>query len=189
MSSTESASANPAEGGVDALTGLELRESFDAALVRETAFARRHSVQLTLFLFELEGIDAVRAAHGPAAVQKVLVEAGRTLKALVSSEVVLARLSGEVFGLVLRGVGVAAAEAEADRLRAGLAAMPLPEGVEAGSVTATFGIAAFHTARAATPEVMLHAAELALLDARKLGKNRTRVHAEGLPTPAATPPV
>lgn len=179
-----------ASDGVDPLTELELREAFDAALVRETAFARRHNVQLAIFLFELDGLEAVRSAHGAEAAERVLAEAGRLLKELASSEfVVAARLSGEMFGLLIRGLGATALEAEAERLRAGLAGMKLPEGVVPGQVTATFGIASFHTARAATPEVMLHAAEAALLDARKLGKNRTLVHAEGLPAPAATPPV
>jgi GGDEF domain-containing protein len=152
---------------------FETRESLDEALIRETAFARRHEIRLALFLFEVHGLTNAGAA--------VRSQLARHLHAAVSTEVSLAQLSGEVIALLLRGLDPSQTQSEVDRLCAAIAAL-------GSGLTATAGAATFHTARAATPEALFHAAEVALLDAKKQGLGRTAVQADGLPTPMATPP-
>lgn len=155
------------------VTGFESRDAFEDALFRETAFARRHEIRLALFLIEVEGL-----ARAPEA---AVAELAKMLRGLVPAEVTLARLSPEVCGLVLRGLDPKEAHFEGERVAAAVTALGL-------GLSATVGVATFHTARAATSEALFHAAELALLDAKKQGKGRAVVQADGLPVPAATPP-
>jgi GGDEF domain-containing protein len=106
----------------------------------------------------------------------------RALRGLIPSELVLARLSPEVCALLMRDLDPAQAQSEAERLTAAIAALP------GGSFAATVGVATFHTARAATADAMFHAAEVALLGAKKQGRGHAVVQTDGLPVPAATPP-
>jgi GGDEF domain-containing protein len=152
---------------------FETRESLDEALIRETAFARRHEIRLALFLFEVHGLANAGAT--------VRAQLAAHLRAAVTTEVSLAQLSGEIVALLLRALEPAQAQSEADRLCAAIAALGV-------GLTATAGAATFHTARAATPEALFHAAEVALLEAKKQGLGRTVVQVDGLPTPLATPP-
>lgn len=155
------------------VTGFEARDAFEDALFRETAFARRHGIRLALFLIEVEGLSGAP----PAAVG----ELARALRGLAPAEVALARLSPEVCGLLLRGLEPQEAHVEGERVAAAVAAL-------GQGLSAVVGVATFHTARAATPEALFHAAELALLEAKKQGKGRAVVQADGLPVPLATPP-
>jgi GGDEF domain-containing protein len=154
--------------------GFESRESLEEALVRETAFARRHEIRLALFLFEVDGLAK--------ATDKVKLELANQLHNTVPTELALALVSDQVIALVLRGLDPSQAHAEADRLCAAIGSLP------GDGLAATAGVATFHTARAATPEALFHAAEVALLEAKKKGLGHSVVQADGLPTPAATPP-
>jgi GGDEF domain-containing protein len=168
-----SLSANEGAAASEA-TGFEPRESFEAALFRETAFARRHEIRLALFLIEVDGLAK--------ATVKTVAELARALRGLNHVEVVLAQLSPEVCALVLRGIDPAAAAVEAERVAAAIAALP---GV---NLAATIGVATFHASHASTSDALFHAAEVALLAAKKQGKGRSVVQSDGLPAPAATPP-
>lgn len=155
----------------EATGGFEPREAFEEALFRETAFARRHGIRLALFLIEIDGLET----SAPVTVEGLAT----SLRALAHAEVSLARLSPTVCALVLRGLDPAQAHAEAERVSTA---------VTTAGLSAHVGVATFHSARAATSDALFHAAELALLAARKQGAGRAVVEADGIPEPGATPP-
>jgi GGDEF domain-containing protein len=155
----------------EAPAGFEPREAFEEALLRETAFARRHGIRLALFLIEVDGL----AQAVPAAVEGLAAR----LRALAPTEVSLARVSPSVCALVLRGLDPAQAHAEAERIAAA---------VTSANLRACVGAATFHTVRAASSDALFHAAELALLASKKPGAGCAVVEADGVPEPGATPP-
>jgi diguanylate cyclase (GGDEF)-like protein len=78
---------------------------------------------------------------------------------------VIGRLGGEEFTLLLRGVDGQAAEELAERLRRDIAALVIAE----ARVTASVGIAEWQPGE--TLSDLLHRADLALLEAKRLGRD------------------
>jgi diguanylate cyclase (GGDEF)-like protein len=86
----------------------------------------------------------------------------------------LARYGGEEFVVVMPGAGPHDAKAAAERLRAAVAAMPFDILGARAQLTVSIGIACTH-GRAASPEMLLHAADLALYEAKRNGRNRVEI--------------
>jgi len=95
-----------------------------------------------------------------------------------------ARYGGEEFALLAPETDLVGATKLADRLRADLeaATIELPDGTEL-SLTASFGVAVKGTLE--RPEQLVAAADEALYEAKRNGKNRV-VAADPLPEDAAT---
>jgi diguanylate cyclase (GGDEF)-like protein len=109
------------------------------------------------------------------AVASVLTGSGRETDLAV-------RFGGEEFVIVLPGARLANARRAAETIRTAIAELEIPgPRAESIRVTASFGVAEFPTY--ATPEALLAAADAALYQAKRAGKNRvatSTVHDDGL---------
>ncbi len=107
-----------AEGALlDPETGLFNRRHFDDRLASELVTASRYTRPMSLLLAEVDGFLRVSEAHGPSAGEEALGLISRLVKSAVRREDVLARVSGEQFGVVARETPLSAGRALGERIR------------------------------------------------------------------------
>jgi diguanylate cyclase (GGDEF)-like protein len=155
----------------DELTGLYNRRFLMEFLEREAARSRRTGSGYAVCLCDLDHFKRINDAWGHAAGDAVLrhfalVAGDAGLRAVD----VLGRLGGEEFLLVLPDTEVAGAVACAERIRAGLAAAPVPQLAQDYRVTVTIGIA--RSVPGETPANLLSRADRALYEGKAGGRDR-----------------
>jgi diguanylate cyclase (GGDEF)-like protein len=168
----------------DSLTGLANRRSFDDELALEWRRAERIGDSLALVLVDLDNFKSINDERGHQAGDAVLRRVGAILDSGARSADLAARYGGEEFALLAPETDLLGATKLADRLRADLEAakIELPGG-EQLSLTASFGVAVKGTLE--RPEQLIAAADEALYEAKRNGKNRV-VAADPAPEGAAT---
>jgi diguanylate cyclase (GGDEF)-like protein len=167
----------------DELTGLANSRAFRETLEREAARAERFGHELSLVFIDLDDFKDVNDAHGHLQGDKVLKLVGQILQSEPRAIDEAARYGGEEFVVALPETGSDGAVELAERIRARLEAATVPS-VDGGKpirVTASFGTAtlpgAAHDARH-----LFEAADEALYEAKRQGKNRVVTAAVVAPT-------
>jgi diguanylate cyclase (GGDEF)-like protein len=92
----------------DGLTGLPNRRAFVARVAEEEARAQRDGSILAVLLINLDRFKSVNDTLGHAGGDEVIRQAAHRLRACVRETDFLARLSGDEFGVLLRGLHTAA---------------------------------------------------------------------------------
>jgi diguanylate cyclase (GGDEF)-like protein len=156
---------------LDSLTGLANRRNLEETLRASVARAVRFDDSVCLVLVDLDDFKLVNDRYGHAAGDEVLKQFASVLDETMREGDVAGRWGGEEFALVLGGTDLEGGVRLAERARSAVEGRPLllPDGTEL-RVTASFGVAAF-------PDVperdeLLEAADAALYDAKRGGKNR-----------------
>ena len=170
------------EAMADALTGLANRRSFEHALARSVAQARRDGSAVALLTIDVDRFKAINDTWGHSVGDDALRLVGRSLSAVTREADVVARLGGDEFVAVLDSGGTGAARV-VEALRARLDAdTDLP----CGPPTLSIGIAVL-PADADTVDGLLAASDAALYDAKAGGRNRA-AYAGRPPAAAADAP-
>ncbi|MEX0659822.1 MAG: GGDEF domain-containing protein [Egibacteraceae bacterium] len=171
---------------IDGLTGTGNRRAFDDALAAEVSRAMRASEhaadgdegeQVALLLLDIDWFKTVNDTHGHQVGDDVLRQVGATLMASARGFDTVARYGGEEFAVIVPGCDRAAAHAAAERLR-----RRVEQASTVVPITASVGVA-LAPEHADTPEVLIKAADDALLAAKAAGRNRVLV-ASGADGPA-----
>jgi diguanylate cyclase (GGDEF)-like protein len=102
---------------LDGLTGMPNRRSWDEALTRELARARRSGEPVVVGLIDLDFFKKFNDAYGHQAGDLLLKEASAVWRAHLRDPDVLARYGGEEFGVVIAGLPADEAVAVVSRLR------------------------------------------------------------------------
>ena len=167
---------------IDSLTSLLNRRHFlelgDVLIQRLT---QRPQPFAALFL-DLDHFKAVNDDFGHRIGDQLLVAVAQRMQPLTDEGLIVGRLGGEEFALLFPGADAAAAERMAERLRADIAALRIDE----AQVSASVGIALWKTGESLSD--LLHRADLALLEAKRAGRDRVVHWSEAL-RPARTGPV
>jgi diguanylate cyclase (GGDEF)-like protein len=141
----------------DALTGLRNRVQFRNAVREEIAARRTFSIALA----DIDGFRHVNAVKGHQVGDEMLVEVAAGLDA-VSERDLVARMSADEFGILLRGAGSAASAELATAPYSRLFQEPFrlgnPEGTGVLGVSASIGVARFPDDGASVEELMRRAA-------------------------------
>jgi len=156
---------------VDGLTGLANRRQCEEVLASELARVERFGGPLAVVVADLDWFKDVNDRHGHPAGDAVLREFAVLLQETLRDIDLAGRWGGEEFLLILPGTDLAGGAQVAERIRAALAGRfvlsvdgtPIP-------VTASFGVAA--TPPATTAAELFAAADAALYEAKRAGKNR-----------------
>ncbi|MBZ9712660.1 GGDEF domain-containing protein [Deinococcus multiflagellatus] len=156
----------------DPLTGLPNRALFLEGL--DQALGRAGPEPLALLFLDLDGFKAVNDTLGHAAGDELLREVARRLRAGVRESDLLARLSGDEFVVMLRGLDEGGATQVGARLLGALQGT-VWLGAEAVQVGASCGCA-LYPGQARDREALLHAADQAMYEAKRAGKNQLRVY-------------
>jgi diguanylate cyclase (GGDEF)-like protein/PAS domain S-box-containing protein len=157
----------------DSLTGLANRRAFDQALLREWELTLRDGSDISLLLLDIDHFKRFNDSYGHQAGDDCLCAIAAAVKEGVRSTDIAARYGGEEIAVILRPMSAADALVVAEKLRARIEALRLP--LEEGWVTASIGVA---TALARVggsvrmPESLLLAADKALYQAKREGRNR-----------------
>jgi diguanylate cyclase (GGDEF)-like protein len=157
----------------DPLTGLGNRRHFDRRCAELLPALQRDGEPVALVLLDIDHFKLINDAHGHAVGDRALVAMAALLRENTRSGDVLARYGGEEFVIVLPGMAPMQAREVCERLRERLAAhtdfcAEVPE----LRMTVSLGLAA---APPYDPVALLKAADLALYQAKRDGRNRLRV--------------
>jgi diguanylate cyclase (GGDEF)-like protein len=159
---------------VDGLTGLANRRACEETLGSELARAERFPGPLSVVIADLDDFKEVNDRHGHQAGDVILREFAGLLSAGVRDIDLAGRWGGEEFLLVLPGTDLDGATHVAERIRLALAdRVVLSVDGKPIRVTASFGVASYRQAQTASG--LFAAADGALYEAKRSGKNRVWV--------------
>ena len=162
----------------DTKTGLANGSAWAEVAAKELVRARRHDVGLAVLMVDLDEFKAVNDAHGHLVGDEVLRAVAGELSAGVRAYDAVGRFGGEEFVVLLSGVDPTSAALTAERLRARIGAIditvPGPGGRASRvcGLTASIGCAPC-TRPANTVDDLTAAADAALYEAKRAGRNRT----------------
>ncbi len=171
---------------LDALTGLPNRRCLDAHLERAWCRAAHAGTILSVLLLDVDRFKLFNDCYGHQQGDACLRAVAEAVSAAVRHpDGLVARYGGEELMVVLPDLGTAGALAVAERVRASIEALHVPHednDVLGGVVTASLGAASLSPDAAhggAGPRMLVEAADRALYEAKRRGRNRV-VSAEGL---------
>jgi len=163
----------------DNLTKVFNRKHFNDLLSKEFAFASRHAAPLALLFVDLDHFKKVNDTHGHPAGDFVLAEVSGVLSGGIRAEDVVARFGGEEFVVLCRGTERTGAVELAERLRKEIAERRYVYGGKVIPVTISVGVALMPDPSMTQPASLLAAADKALYEAKRAGRNRVVVAAPG----------
>ncbi|PZA06541.1 MULTISPECIES: sensor domain-containing diguanylate cyclase [unclassified Meiothermus] len=151
----------------DELTGLYNRRVLMARFREEFHRALRYGQPLSLLMIDVDGFKEYNDTYGHPAGDEVLKQVARRIQSRLRAGDLLARYGGEEFALLLPNTPSQGAMALAERLRQEVEQASWPS----RPVTISVGVAT-QSAAAEEPHTLLAAADEALYQAKRLGKNR-----------------
>jgi diguanylate cyclase (GGDEF)-like protein len=150
----------------DGLTGLANRRTFQTTLERELSRAARSGDPVTLLMLDIDHFKSLNDRHGHQAGDEVLKLVSEVLASACRDFDTAARYGGEEFAVVLPACSSAESLVVAERLRETIAEI---EAV--APITGSAGVATFPT-HAGDPESLIKAADEALYESKRGGRNR-----------------
>jgi diguanylate cyclase (GGDEF)-like protein len=173
----------------DGLTKVFNKKYFTDYLEKEFAFASRHGGPLALIFLDLDHFKKINDTHGHPAGDFVLSELSQLMAELLRTEDVLARFGGEEFTVLCRGSELSGARVVAERLRKAVEERKFTFGGKDIPVTISLGIVAIPESGISDHNAFLAAADKALYEAKRSGRNRVCLHgSEKTPKPDARKP-
>jgi diguanylate cyclase (GGDEF)-like protein len=159
----------------DDLTGLFNHRRFQEVMTGEVERARRYGHELGLIMLDIDNFKEVNDAYGHLQGDMVLGEVARVLRQSSRDVDEPARYGGEEMAVALPQTDLEGSYQFAERVRRRIEALELPllNGGGALRVTASFGVASLATAGTADKDALVAAADRALYEAKRAGKNRT----------------
>lgn len=155
----------------DSLTGLKNRRSFFEMGAREIERAIRFEHPLSALMIDLDHFKDVNDTYGHPIGDKLLVELAEVFRTKLRNVDLVARYGGDEFIILLPENNLKAAMEVGGRLRQNLEKAHVITGQGKASVTASIGVAAL-TEGMTTLSALIEAADRALYNAKKFGKNR-----------------
>ncbi|HEX4108983.1 MAG TPA: diguanylate cyclase [Solirubrobacteraceae bacterium] len=157
----------------DDLTGLYNHGRFQEAITAELERARRFGQPLGLVMLDIDNFKRVNDTYGHQQGDLVLREVARIVRENSREIDSPARYGGEELAVVLPGTNLDGAVLMAERIREGIAALRVRrlDGEGEIQITASLGVSA--APQADTAPSLIAAADLALYEAKRTGKNKT----------------
>jgi diguanylate cyclase (GGDEF)-like protein len=159
----------------DGLTKVFNKKYFTDYLEKEFAFAARHGGPLALIFLDIDFFKKINDTHGHPAGDFVLAELSQMMSTLLRTEDVLARFGGEEFTILCRGSDLSGAKIVAERVRKAVAERKFSFGGKEIPVTVSLGVVAIPESGITEHNAFLAAADKALYEAKRSGRNRVCV--------------
>ncbi len=154
----------------DALTGALSRRAWLDRARSEVARAHRYGRPVAIAILDLDHFKSINDRFGHPQGDRVIQALARVCRAELRSADLLGRLGGEEFGVLLPETGGAEALGLLDRVRRAFEAVRSPHGADAIHATVSIGVADREIS-ALDLEAMIEAADRALYDAKRAGRN------------------
>ena len=155
---------------VDSLTGAYTRVFSVAVMQRALRKAREEDRPLAVLMVDLDHFKRINDAHGHARGDTVLRETTRAIQSMLRADDIVGRFGGEEFVVLLPGADLRQALGAAERCRAAVERMDVPDAPYL-KVTASVGVAAFPN-HGEELDGLLNASDRAMYKAKANGRNR-----------------
>jgi len=156
----------------DGLTKAFNKKYFLDRVETEFAFAKRHQSPLSVVMLDVDHFKNVNDTHGHLVGDFVLQRLAKLAQGTIRTEDVFARYGGEEFGIICRGVSLESAGILGERIRAIVAGAPFEVDDVKLPVTVSVGVATFPDAKVEGALELVAAADEALYQAKRGGRNR-----------------
>lgn len=167
----------------DGLTGLYNHRYFRKRLQEEFDRAVRYGLPLSCLIFDVDNFKRINDTHGHLQGDSILREMALRIVRVVRKSDIVARYGGEEFTVILPQTGIDGARVEAERLHRELSEKPYSGMPEDQAVTVSIGVTGLDHESMLDSDALLRAADSALYDAKRQGKNRVVVRKrEGEPS-------
>lgn len=153
----------------DDLTGLPNFRAFRERIDLEIERASRYPEQFGILVLDLDRFKQYNDRFGHLAGNEALQRIAQVIRETVRNVDFPARYGGEEFAAIVPQIDVAALSTIAERVRAGVEALPAP--ANGSTITASIGAALFPV-DGRTPDDLFHIADERLYEAKRLGRNR-----------------
>jgi two-component system, cell cycle response regulator len=159
----------------DGLTGVYNRRYFNQRIVPELSFAKRHSMWLSLLIFDLDLFKKINDLYGHQNGDQVLVSVTDTVSSILRTEDLLARYGGEEFTIIAPGTnyegGLALGQRVRQRVENG-AIIPAEGSDKVMKTTVSVGVASVSPGFAGDSAAVIAAADANLYAAKQDGRNK-----------------
>ena len=171
----------------DPLLGIFNRRYLHERLPQETAHARRYGQSVSVVMADLDHFKQINDIHGHQAGDLVLLHAVNLARSALRQSDWMARYGGEEFVIVLPETTLLGAYAVAERMRRLCAETSVQLANTQLVVTASFGVATIDGVPASNDdaEAMLQAADKALYESKRAGRNRVTCGPKSITTAAS----
>ena len=162
---------------LDGLTSLANRRQFDTVLANEWRRSARDKTPLSLLMIDVDNFKAYNDRYGHQQGDAVLISIARTIaSSIVRPGDLVARYGGEEFAVILPETDAVSALHVAERVRLAVVALGVPHaGAESGIASVSIGVADTIPVYADAASALVNAADTALYDAKRAGRNRSSV--------------
>ena len=156
----------------DYLTQLLNRAGIMEVLEQELNRSRRHGETFSVIMGDIDHFKQINDTHGHLTGDDVLFEVATRIKSCVRSYDAVGRYGGEEFLIILPGCDESAALQVAEKIREAVCCTPIPMEGRGERVTISLGVNAMQPTISAN--TLLSAADSALYQAKRSGRNRTQ---------------
>ncbi|MFG1350759.1 diguanylate cyclase domain-containing protein [Xanthobacter autotrophicus] len=166
----------------DGLTGLANRRTFDVQFSQDWVRARGDGAPLTLVMLDVDHFKAFNDARGHLSGDEALRAVARMLSAAATgTSHLVARYGGEEFIVLMSGADLAAGLAFAEDVRRLLSEVAIPHPASPRRrLTASFGVASTTPTLEGSPDTLVAAADAALYEAKRSGRDKVVTQADRL---------
>jgi diguanylate cyclase (GGDEF)-like protein len=159
----------------DVLTGLHNRRHFEEELARFFKESARTGWEATILLFDLDEFKYINDSFGHCAGDAMLLRVAAEVRALVRETDTFCRLGGDEFAVFMPRATLDGAQSLAERIVRTVARTALDVSGQALRLTTSLGIAHYPDHGQSAEELVSHA-DMAMYQAKRLGKNRCSVY-------------
>jgi len=156
---------------VDDLTGVHNRRFLMNSLDHEIAFAARHGQPLCLMLVDIDHFKEINDQRGHQAGDAVITQLAKRIVSSMRADDVFARVGGEEFAILTRGLDIKAAREAAERVRTLVGARPFQWQVSAIACTISVGGTVLESPETLDASTLLGRADENLYRAKEAGRN------------------
>lgn len=165
---------------IDDLTNVYSRAHFNKVLEKEFSRAKRHSINLSILVIDIDHFKRFNDTYGHIVGDIVLKSTAEKISEVIRKEDVVGRIGGEEFAVILPHMELNQAYAVAGKIRDSVMENQIMVEGQRISVTVSTGVTDSLSSITADATGLIHQADLALYKAKKMGRNRVEVYTEGL---------
>jgi diguanylate cyclase (GGDEF)-like protein len=161
---------------IDDLTGLFNMRSIFEKLEFEMERGKRFSRPVTVVMIDMDHFKCVNDGHDHLFGSYVLSEVGKIIKSSTRTVDIPARYGGDEFLIVLSETPLAGVEQFCERLRSRIEKSVFAQGKDSIKLTVSMGFCTSEVGEALSAKELVRRADMALYQAKKLGRNRVSAY-------------